>query len=169
MDDTALDRRLADGDWPFDADRNDPLAALRVPVVTTANPGWKYEVCLMIDGSEDALWPSLRPDDTEVKQVAAYIEYRMEYYNAGWKAKMRRRPLDADGSTNTVVLRKRPDGGWCYRRRSWERGPMMVPVPGEVLTLEALLDRINDIVPEKWQAWKAAHLDAFGGTCPGGC
>ncbi len=156
-------------DWPFgdEADRDDPLTALRIPVVRTAYPGWKYEVCLMIAEDEDALWPSLRPDDAEARQIAAYIGYRMEYYNEAWKAEMRRLPLDVDGSTNTVVLRKWPDGGWCYRRCSWERGPLMVPAPGEVITLEALLDRINDLVPGKWQAWKAAHPDAFGKVCRG--
>lgn len=161
-DDQEPDYDDPDEDWPFDADRADPLAALRIPVVRSAYPDWKYEVCLMIDEAEGALRPSVRPDDAEVRQVAAYIDYRMEYYNEGWKAKMRRRPLDVDSSTNTVTLRKRPDGGWCYRRWTWTTGPMMVPPPGEVLTLEALLDRINDIVPEKWQAFKAAHPEAFG-------
>ena len=32
------------GGWPYDADRNDPLAALRIPVVSSPYPGWKYEV-----------------------------------------------------------------------------------------------------------------------------
>jgi hypothetical protein len=162
MDDSALDRKLADGDWPFDADQNDPLAALRIPVVRSAYPDWRYEVCLMIDEADDARWPSVRPDDTEVRQIISYLDYRMEYYDGGWRAKMRRRPLDVDDSTNTVVLRKSPAGGWFYRRCSWDRGPLMVPALGEALTLEELLDRINDTGSVKWQVWKAEHPDAFG-------
>jgi hypothetical protein len=155
-------------DWPFDADRDDPLTALRIPVVTSAYPDWKYEVCVMIAEGEDALWPSLRPDEHEVQQILAYLDYRMEYYNEGWKAKMRRRPLDVDASTNTVVLRKRPDGGWCYRRWTWMTGPLMVPEPdGERLSLEALLDRINDLLPEKWQAHKANYPEAFSAGTEG--
>jgi hypothetical protein len=152
-----------EGEWPFeDADQHDPLAAQRIPVVRTAYPGWKYEVCVMIDEDADAPWPSLRPDDAEARQIAAYLGYRMEYYNEGWKAKMRRRPLDVDGTRNTVVLRKRPDGGWSYRRCSWQTGPFMVPPPDdEPRSLEQVLDLINDVVPEKWNAWKAAHPEAF--------
>jgi hypothetical protein len=153
-------------DWPYDADQRDPLAELRIPVVRTPYPGWKYEVCVMISDPADTdplYGPSLRPDERETAQIVAYIDYRMAWYNAGWRAKMRERPLDTDGTTNTVVLRKRADGGWCYRRWSWTMGPLMVPAPdGEALTLEALLDRINDLVPDKWAAHKAKYPEAFG-------
>lgn len=152
-------------DWPFDdADRDDPLTALRIPVVRNPWPRWKYEVCVMISdpaGEDAKYWPSLRPDDAETAMILAYLDYQMAYYNAGWKAKMRRRLLDVDSSTNTVILRKRPDGGWCYKRMSWERGPVMVPGDGEALSLEKLLDRINDLVPEEWAAHKARYAGVF--------
>ena len=153
-----------DTEWAYDADQHDPLAALRIPVVRSPYPGWSYEVCVMIaDPADDrTLWPSLRPDDREIRQILAYLDYRMNYYNERWKAKMRRRPLDTDASTDTVILRKHPTGGWSHRRRSWQTGPVMVPAPtGDVLTLEQLLDRINDVVPEKWTAHKANYPEAF--------
>jgi hypothetical protein len=148
--------------WPYDADQHDPLTALRIPVVTSPFPAWHYEVCLFAGGD---LWgPALRPDDAEVRQVVAYLGYRMEYYNESWKAKMRKRPLDVDATTNTVILQKRGERDWCYRRASWSTGPLMVPGPdGGHLNLECLLDKINDLVPEKWAAWKAAHPGVFAG------
>lgn len=155
------------GGWPYDADRDDPLAALRIPVVANPYPRWKYEVALMITG--DDLWgPALRPTDAEVAQVVAYIGYRMEYYNEGWKAKMRRKPLDTDATTNSVILLKLAEGDWRYRRMSWEHGPWPFYDMTERFTLEGLLDKINDLVPEKWQAWKAAHPEAFPASSEGG-
>ena len=160
--------------WPYDAYRDDPLTALRIPVIGTPYPGWKYEVALLCPrtpGGQD-LYPSLRPDDAEVRRIVAYIDWRMEYYNDGWKAGMRKHPLDTDATTNTVVLCKRAEGDWCYRRASWQYGPFMVPErDGEHLSLEHLLDRVNDFGDEpnpKWQAWKAAHPEAFGEAPPAG-
>jgi hypothetical protein len=157
---------LPDTDWPFDADRDDPLAALRIPVVRTSHPDWRYEVALVIGSEDETLWPpGLRPDDAEVRQVAAELEWRMQYYNEGWKAKMRRRPLDVDGTTNTVVLQKFGEGDWRYRRASFKHG--MWPFYGnpERFALEELLDHINDYGDEpnpEWRAFKAARPEAFG-------
>ena len=155
--------------WPFDAYQDDPLAALRIPVVGSPFPGWRYEVALVCPNTPAGqdLYPSLRPDEAEVRQFVAYLEYRMEYYREGWKAKMRRRPLDVDDSTNTVILWKRGEGDWCYRRDSWRTGPLVVPSTFDCdapVGLEALLDRINDYGGEpnpKWRAWKAGHPEAF--------
>jgi len=154
--------------WPFDAYQNDPLTALRIPVVGTPFPGWRYEVALVCPESAAGqdLYPALRPDDTEAAMIAAYIEYRMEYYNSSWKAKMRRRPLDVDSSTNTIILWKRGDDDWCYRRDSWRSGPLVVPSRydgEEPVSLDALLDRITGKfgLTSRWQVWKAAHPEAF--------
>ena len=154
--------------WPFeDADQHDPLAALRIPVVRDQYPRWKYEVCVVITapGNEGWIWgPALRPDDTEVKQILAYLDYRMGWYNEGWQAKMRQRPLDVDSGTNTVILQKFGEGDWRYRRMTWEHGPWPFYDMPERFTLEALLDHINDYGGEpnpKWRAFKAAHPEAF--------
>lgn len=159
-------------DWPYDAYQDDPLTALRIPVIGTPFPGWRYEVALVCPDSEAGqdLYPAARPDEAEVRQIVAYIEYRMEYYNSSWRAKMRKRLLDTDDSTNTVILWKRGEGDWCYRRDSWQTGPLVVPVRGdEPLDLERLLDHINDYGSgpnPKWRAWKAAHPEAFPTITP---
>jgi hypothetical protein len=160
---------MTDTDWPFDANQHDPLAALRIPVVSNPWPGWKYEVALLINDEDSLYAPALRPDEAEVRQIVAYLGYRMEWYREGWRQKMRRRPLDVDSGTNTVILCKRAEGDWEYRRASWDHGPLMVGAPdGTPLSLEALLDRINDFSGRgdqpnpRWTAWKAAHPEAFG-------
>lgn len=156
---------MPDTDWPFDADQHDPLAALRIPVVRNPHPRWPYEVALVISDEVGYFGPALRPDDAEVRQIVAFLEYRMDWYRDGWKAQMRRRPLDTDETTNTVVLLKRGEGDWCYRRDSWRSGPFMVPVSGEEpLILERLLDRVSGDptgMGARWAAWKTAHPEAF--------
>ena len=150
--------------WPFDdADQDDPLAKLRIPVVRTISPRWRYEVCLLVAEEPEALWRGFRPDEREVAQFLAELDYRMAYYSEGWKRKMRQRPLDVDGTTNTVLLWKRAeDGDWCFNRASWQHGPPVIPERGSGWTLEQVLDRVNDVVPEKWAAWKARYPQAFG-------
>jgi hypothetical protein len=170
MGDTRERRPASAGpaDWPYDADRDDPLTALRIPVITNPYTARAYEVAVVITAPDSAsdLWgPALRPDERETAQITAYLGWRMGCYNSSWKARMRARPLDTDPSTNTVILQKRGPGDWCYRRRTWRSGPHMIPVAGKpTLTLEQLLDRVCDITREKWQLWKAAHPEAFGTT-----
>jgi hypothetical protein len=156
-------------DWPFDeADQHDPLAKLRIPVLQNPYPMWKYEVCVVIiDPADDSLdartfGPALRPTDLEVKQILAELDYRMDWYRESWKAKMRERPLDVDSGTNTLILQKRAEGDWRYRRMSFEHGLWPFYNMTQRFTLEALLDHINDLVPEKWAAWKARYPEAFG-------
>lgn len=156
--------------WPFDAYQDDPLTALRIPVVRNPHPRWKYEICLVINDPDDRsfdppLWGvALRPDEAEVRMIAAELEWRMAYYNEGWKAGMRKRPLDVDGTTNTVILQKFGDGDWRYKRASWEHGMWPFYNMEERFTLEALLDHINDYGSEpnpKWRAFKADRPEVF--------
>lgn len=150
--------------WPYDARQDDPLTKLRIPVVSSPYPRCGYEVALVI--SDDDLWPALRPDDAEVRQIVAFIDYRMESYNEGHRAWVRTKPLDTDNGTNTVSLLKRAEGDWCFRRMTWTMGPALVP-PRDMkpMTLEQLLDYIHqygdDKPSPKWVAWKAAHPEAF--------
>ena len=147
--------------WPYDADRRDPLTALRIPVVRSPFPRCRYEVSLVIDPS--GMWgTTLRPTDAEARQIAAYLGWLMHAKPIS-KEIQGRHPFDTDVTADTVVLVKLGEDDWCYRRRSWRAGPPMVPAryDGEdALDLERLLDMIGGPVPEAWylktwQAWKA--------------
>ena len=62
--------------WPFgtDADRDDPLTKLRIPVTGT-HPMWRY--IATFDRDSEA-----RPTDLEAQQLASYIEaYKERWFN----------------------------------------------------------------------------------------
>lgn len=166
-------------DWPYDARRDDPLTALRIPVVGSYYPSWCYIAALCIDTSELQAWGGQRPTDAESAMLASFIqEYIHHWYNDSFKAKLAERPFDIDGGANGVTFVKHGPDDWGYRRRTWDRGPMVVPVPPRLrehyakegtkhlgqLDLAALLDRIHTIVDEPmshWVEWKAAHPEVF--------
>lgn len=159
-----------DADWPYAADRNHPLAARRVPVIATFHPDYRYEVALVIGSfwaEGDSLYASdrercIEPTALEADLIVACIDYRMRYYNASWAARMRERPLDTDGSTNTVIFGKTAlTGGWLFRRDSWEHGPIpFYNDPNPVRSLPDIIDRcwrIGGGEPSDFTAWKAEH------------
>ena len=146
-------------DWPYDAAKDDPLTALRIPVIADPWPQCQYELALMI--TDDDRWaPAVRPDDREAVQIAAFLGFRLEWYTPAWRQHMRTRPFDTDPLNATYVLVKRGQDDWTYRVGTWETAGFSAAGPGVRLTLEQLLDRINDSA--KWLAWKAAHPEAFG-------
>jgi hypothetical protein len=154
-------------DWPFgtDADRDDPLTALRIPV-TGAHPQWRYIATFDRDSEE-------RPTAAEARMLASYIEEYKEYFFNDWyKAKLLERPLDVDAVTR--IFHKWGENDWSYRVDTWQYGPFWVPVAprlrgGEYdyekatgpMTLEQVMDRDHDIYPKRWLEWKAAHPDVF--------
>ncbi|MFI5649923.1 hypothetical protein ACIA71_01720 [Streptomyces anulatus] len=151
--------------WPYDADRDDPLTQLRIPV-TGAHPDWRYTACFDRDSQA-------RPNGLEARQLASYItEYREYFFNETYKAKLSKRPFDCDAKT--VIFHKWADGDWSYRRDSWQYGPFWVPVAprlrgGEYdyknatgpMTLEHVMDKAHDVYPKRWTDWKADHPDVF--------
>ena len=166
-----------DTDWPYDARRDDPLTALRIPVTNTY-PQWKYLVAF--DGvpivDEDA---QERPDETEARIIASLIDYtRRHWFNERWQAKLLERPFDIDGGHNTLILRKWGPGDWGHRRASWQYGPSIVPQHPRLrkgaprngytppLDLVTLLDSVHTYGGDKpidaWLEWKAAHPEVFG-------
>jgi hypothetical protein len=154
-------------DWPYDADRDDPLTALRIPVVPS-HAGWCYIVAF------DTESPA-RPDDREAQQLVSCLRFYIEsWYNDSYKARLAERPFDIDGGANGLTFHKYADGDWGYRRRTWTQGPLFVPQPPSFaarpvgpLTLVEVLDRIYsdaDGQPRpSWGWWKADHADVFGG------
>lgn len=158
-----------DSDWPYDADRDDPLTALRIPV-TSFNPHWRY-IATFDRESED------RPTDLEARQLVSFIEeYKHYFFNSSYIRKLEQRPFDIDAVTK--VFHKWAPGDWSYRVVTWEYGPMWVPVFPRLrgtrlddrpawkapMTLVQVMDRIHTIgdgpMPH-WLEWKAAHPEVF--------
>ncbi|MYY79687.1 MULTISPECIES: hypothetical protein [unclassified Streptomyces] len=160
--------------WPFgtDADENDPLTALRIPVTGT-HPRWRY--IATFDRKSEA-----RPTDAEARMLASYIEeYKEHWFNDWYKAKLLERPLDVDAVTH--IFHKWADGDWSYRVVTWEYGPFWVPVAPQLrggdhdylkvtgpLSLEQVMDRAHTLGSDEpmrhWLDWKNAHPEIFGGA-----
>lgn len=158
--------------WPYgtDADRDDPLTALRIPVTGTY-PEWRY--IATFDRESEA-----RPTDAEAQMLASYIEeYKVYFFGAdGWyKRKLEEQPLDTDAVTR--IFHKWGEGDWSYRVVTWQYGPFWAPVAprlrgGEYdypkatgpLSLEQVMDRAHTISDEPmphWVQWKADHPEIF--------
>ena len=144
-------------EWPYDADRDDPLTALRIPV-TSAWPEWKYVATFDRESAE-------RPTDAEAAMLSSFIaEYGHHWFVDWFVRKQLQKPFDVEGRQRTTVFRKLGPDRWAYRKVEWERGPFVVPPEGEPLA--ELMDRIHTIVDEPmrhWLEWKAAHPEVFGG------
>jgi hypothetical protein len=147
--------------------------SLRVPFITTPYPHWFYVTAVVVS-DEKYLWRGLLPTDDEVRMVASFTdEYREHWYNDGWKARMREfAPYDIDGGAVGTYLVKHANGGWGYRKHTWEYGPQFVPEwDAEPQPLEAVLDRVHswgsDEPPAKrWLEWKSAHPEVFVAVSP---
>lgn len=169
-------RHMTATSWKYDADRDDPLANLRIPV-TSAHPDWRYIACF--DRESEA-----RPTDLEAAQLASYIEQYKVYFfgaNSWYKRKLEEQPFDADAVTR--VFHKWADDDWSYRVDTWQYGPFWVPLAprfrgGEFaahlyadeaaigpLTLVQVMDRdkhMHTEYPSKdWATWKAVHPEVF--------
>lgn len=160
--------------WPYggDADEHDPLTALRI-AVTDSHPRCRYHVAF--DRDSEA-----RPTDEEAAMLASYLDLRLTWYNTSYRQRMAARPLDTDGSINTVIFHKWGRDDWGYRRASFTGGLMWTvagPCRREHNTLGLtgrdvqphslimLLDRIrqhgSDEPNAEWEAWKAARPNIF--------
>lgn len=89
-------------DWPFgsDADRSDPLTRLRIPVVGSFNPRWKY--------------------------VAAYlkpVEEGAPGYMSGPPFGSNERPTGEEAEMLASFILRRPSGRSTRGRRAADRSP----------------------------------------------
>lgn len=169
-------------DWPFgdDADRDDPLTKLRIPVVGSFNPGWRYIAAFLkpvTDGPDYLKGPPFasneRPTEAEARMLSSFIrEYIRHWFRESYQSKLAERPLDVDSGCNTTVFIKYAEDDWGYRQRSWTYGPTFVPQPPSFpdrnpgpLTLEQVMDRchtVDDGPMQHWLDWKTAHPEVFG-------
>jgi hypothetical protein len=163
-------------DWPYDTDRNDPLTALRIPVVSNPWPRHGYLVAFDLDQIDEA---TERPDDREAAQLQSFLQQRiMSWYNPHWQTLLAKKPYDIDGGAAAIIFRKWGSGDWGYRRSTWQFGHTFFPphprvrahepdLPGS-LSLVQVMDRIHSHGEDRpslvWATWKADHPEAFG--CP---
>ncbi|MFF9287550.1 hypothetical protein [Streptomyces griseosporeus] len=175
--------------WPFgtDAIQDDPLTALRIPVVTSYNPSWRYVAAYLGTNAHtgntfNPPWPFAstdRPTDTEAQMLASFLQEHRHYWfgNEGYARKMDQRPLDTDSGWNTTVFIKYGPDDWGYRRCSWTYGPTFVPTPPTArgtkyahdkhpgpLPLHQVMDLVHTVVDgpmQHWLDWKADHPDIF--------
>jgi hypothetical protein len=156
--------------WPFDADRDDPLTLHRI-AVTSSHPGWAYLVAFHRDSEA-------RPTDAETAMLVSYLDaYKSHWYNASYRARLERRPLDVDGGANGVVFHKWGVDDWGFRRQSFDRGytfsivwpsqraskePGKYVGPYSLVELMDLMQTFGDDKPiQHWLDWKAAHPEVF--------
>ncbi|WP_069766022.1 hypothetical protein [Streptomyces sp. LUP47B] len=164
--------------WPFgtDANQDDPLTALRIPVVSSFNPEWKYIAAWIDVDTGPYSWGSQeRPTDTEAAMLASYIDEYIHYFLGDReRQRMLKRPLDVEGRVVTRVFVKYGPDDWGYRVVTWQYGPLFVPTGPKVrggeheyakhpgpLSLEQVMDLDHGIYPKRWLDWKTAHPDVF--------
>lgn len=138
--------------------------SLRIPFITNPYPCWFYVTAVVVS-HDPHLWKGLMPAEDEVRMVASFNDqYREHWYRDSYKQKMREfAPYDIDGGAVGRYLVKHVNGGWGYRKHTWQSGPAFVPQWNEAPErLELVLDRIHDLVPERWTTWKVDHPEVFG-------
>lgn len=135
-------RTWEDRDGDISPAQTEFATQLRVPFLTSSSPGWPYVIGVVVCDSWEGT--GVVPTDGEVTAVAERLqEYNDRWYNTRFLTVMKEFALyDIDSSANLGYFIKRPDGGWAYRKRTWERGPQWVPQPTEPTeTLQQVLDR----------------------------
>lgn len=145
---------MTDTKWPYDAPRDDPLTALRIPV--TGREMGNYLVAFDRDSVE-------RPTKGEASLIVSFSEFQRDQYGPRGQELMLARPFDWDGGYNTVLLHKYGPDSWGYRRFSWESTPFFLPdlhCGHDPMTLREVLDQAEG-PHHLWSQWKTSHPDVF--------
>lgn len=107
--------------WPWAAERDHELTALRIPV-TTRNEG---NFLVAFDVESEA-----RPTNEENSLIVAFTQFiRSTDYTFHVQELMAAKAFDYDGGRNTILLHKYAEDSWGYRRFAWESTPFFVPDP----------------------------------------
>lgn len=124
---------------------------LRIPFLSTSEPIRAYLIGVVIDEHAHPLPYGVAPDNDEVAALAEHLEdYCRRFYRETARQAMRERgPFDIDSAANLGYYLKRPDGTWCYRKRTWDTGVSywFPPVGGIPETLEQLIARNSYALP----------------------
>ncbi|WP_454232174.1 hypothetical protein [Mycolicibacterium fortuitum] len=122
-------RTWGDTDGDISPEQTDLATSLRIPILTTEHPRWNYITGIVVR-NDRYFEVGVMPTEDEVRVLAAHLETYCEYYRQSFRDAMRHfAPFDIDGGANLGYYMKRPDGGWCYTKRTWRSGPSWWPSP----------------------------------------
>lgn len=130
----------------------------RVPVVPDLHTGLSFVAALVTPGESSFQKEFLAASDDEAALIGSYIQFKLSAFREGFKASIRKHPIDLDQGVNTTIFAKTEDG-WIYRKATWTMQPFS-PISkedGQFFDLSQLIDRIerSGLKPsEKWNNWK---------------
>lgn len=139
----------------------------RVPLLSSSEPRWCYITGIVIQHNEFFVTNGIVPTEDEIRMVGSFAEeYRQHWYNDSFRNAMTEfAPYDIDGGANLAYLIKRPEGDWCYRKRTWRMGPRWSGPHGKPGSLVEVLDWVythgDDGPMKRWVDWKSAHPEVF--------
>lgn len=124
------------------AEQTAHATGLRIPFLSSSSPEWSYITGIVV--GESLVDNGAVPTEAEVEAIAKHLDdYCVRWYRARFREVMREfAPYDIDGAANLGYYMKRPSGGWCYRKKTWEYGPRWLPMVDEPdATVEEVIDR----------------------------
>ncbi|OHU47378.1 hypothetical protein BKG82_27605 [Mycobacteroides chelonae] len=123
-------------------EQTEHATSLRIPFLSSSSPEWAYITGIVV--GESWVDKGVVPTETEVESIAKHLDdYCVRWYRDSFRNTMREfAPYDIDGAANLGYYMKRPGGGWCYRKKTWDHGPRWLPMPDEsAATVEEVIDR----------------------------
>lgn len=113
-----------DSDGDINERQTELATSLRILILTSEHPTWNYITGVVVRDGARCASPGIMPTDDEVREIGAHLEsYCVLHSEFPQCDEAIRPPYDIDGAANLGYYLKRPDGGWCYSKRSWQFGP----------------------------------------------
>lgn len=150
--------------WKWDADPNDPLVKMRIPVASMT-PLYPYIAVFHKESPH-------RPTEAETRMIRSFIDEHVELWLSAQADEMRTiQSFDTELGRNPVIFHKYGTRDWGYRRAHWQVGSMFTPpsprVPSRRLgpmALAEVMDLIHDgdsPQAKHWREWRAARPEVF--------